>query len=89
MCGIAGFWDVAHRLDAEGAVLALRRMTRAIRHRGPDDEGYFQEPAAGIALGHRRLSVIDLSPEGHQPMVSASGRYVIVYNGEVYNHRAL
>jgi asparagine synthase (glutamine-hydrolysing) len=89
MCGITGFWDVAHRLDAERAAVALRRMTRAIRHRGPDDEGYFQDAAAGIALGHRRLSVIDLSPEGHQPMASASGRYVIVYNGEVYNHRAL
>ncbi|HXE65549.1 MAG TPA: asparagine synthase (glutamine-hydrolyzing) [Rhodanobacteraceae bacterium] len=89
MCGITGFWDVAHRLDAEYAAVALRRMTRAIRHRGPDDEGYFQDAASGIALGHRRLSVIDLSPEGRQPMVSASGRYVIDYNGEVYNHRAL
>jgi asparagine synthase (glutamine-hydrolysing) len=69
--------------------MTVRRMTRALRHRGPDDEGYFQDAAAGIALGHRRLSVIDLSPEGHQPMVSASGRFVMVYNGEVYNHRAL
>ena len=89
MCGIAGFWDVAHRFGADHAALALRSMTRAIRHRGPDDEGYFQDAACGIALGHRRLSVIDLSPEGHQPMVSASGRFVMVYNGEVYNHRAL
>ncbi len=89
MCGIAGFWDSTHHFRADDAGAVLRRMTDAIRHRGPDDEGFFQDAAAGIALGHRRLSVIDLSPEGHQPMVSASGRFVIVYNGEVYNHRAL
>ena len=89
MCGIAGFWDSTHQSRADDAGAVLRRMTRAIRHRGPDDEGFFQDPAAGIALGHRRLSVIDLSPEGHQPMVSASGRFVIIYNGEIYNHRAL
>jgi asparagine synthase (glutamine-hydrolysing) len=64
-------------------------MTDALSHRGPDDDGHFQDVAAGVALGHRRLSVIDLSPEGHQPMTSASGRYVIVFNGEVYNHRSL
>ena len=89
MCGIAGFWDPGNRLGAERAAAELRCMTRAIRHRGPDDEGYFQDAASGIALGHRRLSVVDLSPEGHQPMRSASGRFVVVYNGEVYNHRAL
>src|SRR5690348_12441710 len=89
MCGIAGFWDSTHHFRADDAGAVLRRMTGAIRHRGPDDEGFFQDAAAGIALGHRRLSVIDLSPEGHQPMASASGRFVIVYNGEVYNHRAL
>jgi asparagine synthase (glutamine-hydrolysing) len=89
MCGIAGFWDSANHFRADDAGAVLRRMTCAIRHRGPDDEGFFQDAVAGIALGHRRLSGIDLSPEGHQPMVSASGRFVIVYNGEVYNHRAL
>ena len=89
MCGITGFWDVAHRLGAEHAAVALRRMTRALRRRGPDDEGLFHDATAGIALGHRRLSVIDLSPEGHQPMVSAGGRFVMTYNGEIYNHRAL
>ena len=89
MCGIAGFWDSTHHFRADEAGAVLRRMTRAIRHRGPDDEGFFQDPVAGVALGHRRLSVIDLSPEGHQPMTSASGRFVIVYNGEVYNHRTL
>ena len=89
MCGIAGFWDAGHRLGAEGGAEILRRMTRAIGYRGPDDEGYFQQAEAGIALGHRRLSIVDLSPEGHQPMTSASGRYVMVFNGEVYNHNRL
>ncbi len=87
MCGIAGFWGLGFPRE-EGAVV-LRRMTDAIRHRGPDDEGQWLDPDAGIALGHRRLSIIDLSEEGHQPMVSASGRYVITYNGEIYNYRDL
>jgi asparagine synthase (glutamine-hydrolysing) len=64
-------------------------MTRAIAYRGPDDEGYFQDGACGVYLGHRRLSIVDLSPEGHQPMLSQSGRYMIVFNGEVYNHGRL
>jgi len=64
-------------------------MTSAIDYRGPDDAGYFQQAETGIALGHRRLSIVDLSPEGHQPMASASGRYVMVFNGEVYNHNRL
>ncbi len=89
MCGIAGFWDVAARLDAERAVAALDGMTHALRHRGPDDAGTYRVPDAGVWLGHRRLSVVDLSPEGRQPMASASGRYVIVFNGEVYNHGRL
>jgi asparagine synthase (glutamine-hydrolysing) len=89
MCGIAGFWDASHELTAEDARAVVCRMTNALHYRGPDDDGYFQDVAAGVALGHRRLSVIDLSPEGHQPMSSASGRYVIVFNGEVYNHQGL
>lgn len=89
MCGIAGFWDVAQRFDADRGMAAMDRMTRAIRHRGPDDAGSYRDRRAGLWLGHRRLSVVDLSPEGHQPMVSASGRYVMVFNGEVYNHRRL
>jgi asparagine synthase (glutamine-hydrolysing) len=89
MCGIAGFWDTRHRFGGDEGAAVLRAMTRRLRHRGPDDEGYFQEANAGLALGHRRLSIIDLSPEGHQPMVSPSGRYAMVFNGEVYNHKHL
>jgi asparagine synthase (glutamine-hydrolysing) len=64
-------------------------MTDITRHRGPDDHGHWTDPALGIALGHRRLSILDLSPEGHQPMASAGGRYLTVFNGEIYNWREL
>src|SRR5882762_9907413 len=64
-------------------------MTGALTHRGPDDLGYWFERDVGLAMGHRRLSIVDLSPAGHQPMVSASGRYWISFNGEIYNHVAL
>ena len=89
MCGIAGFWDQGGRLGAEEAARALRSMTDAVRHRGPDDEGSWFDPESGLALGHRRLSIIDLSPAGHQPMSCAQGRYRIVFNGEIYNFVAL
>jgi len=88
VCGIAGFVDPA-TAAAPGAEQAVRDMALAIAHRGPDDAGAWIDSDAGVALGHRRLAVIDLSPAGHQPMVSASGRYVISYNGEVYNYREL
>ncbi len=83
MCGITGFWS-SGGLD-ESALAVLGKMTTAIKHRGPDDMGCWSDSRVGLALGHRRLSVIDLSTEGRQPMVSASGRYVIVFNGEIYN----
>ena len=85
MCGIAGFVTRAG-LSQDWAADVLGRMTRAIAHRGPDDTGTWSDGAAGVALGHRRLSILDLSPAGHQPMLSASGRFVIIFNGEIYNH---
>jgi asparagine synthase (glutamine-hydrolysing) len=88
MCGIAGFFDArpAARATREAVVAA---MTEALRHRGPDDGGLWVDADAGIALGSRRLAIIDVSTAGHQPMVSADGRYVIAYNGEIYNHAEL
>ena len=84
MCGLVGIFG-----KGAGNEALLRAMTDSIVHRGPDDEGYWSDPDAGIAFGHRRLSILDLSPQGHQPMHSADGRWVISYNGEIYNHEAL
>ena len=90
MCGIAGYLiGAAGASTAESSEAVLLRMGQAIAHRGPDDSGVWVDAAAGIGLVHRRLSIIDLSPAGHQPMASASSRYVIVYNGEIYNYLEL
>jgi asparagine synthase (glutamine-hydrolysing) len=89
MCGIAGIFDPLATTDAQALASSLARMTAALSHRGPDDSGEWIDASAGMALGHRRLSVIDLSPAGHQPMVSHAGRYVLSYNGEVYNFARL
>lgn len=88
MCGLTGF---VGRPGGDPLAMAshARRMAAQIRHRGPDDSGEWVDATAGIALAHRRLSIIDLSAHGHQPMLSARGRYVIVYNGEIYNHAEL
>jgi asparagine synthase (glutamine-hydrolysing) len=89
VCGIAGFVDFA----GQGSLDSLRRtglsMASTLRHRGPDDEGVWVDPDARAVLAHRRLSVIDLSEAGHQPMASASGRWMLSYNGEIYNFRSL
>ena len=87
MCGVAGFMFTAQAGDS--AMAACRSMTDAITSRGPDDQGHWIDAQSGIVLGHRRLSILDLSPAGHQPMRSASGRYVVAYNGEIYNHLEL
>jgi asparagine synthase (glutamine-hydrolysing) len=84
MCGIAGLLD-----SSDTALPLLGQMLDRLAHRGPDDHGTWRDGASGMALGHRRLSIIDLSPAGHQPMLSASQRHVLVYNGEIYNHTAL
>ncbi|MBT3534048.1 MAG: asparagine synthetase B, partial [Rhodospirillaceae bacterium] len=85
MCGIAGIWRVG---GAELTDVAVA-MAQTLHHRGPDDHGVWSDPAVGVALSHRRLSIIDLSAAGHQPMASASGRYQICYNGEIYNFQLL
>lgn len=87
MCGIAGLW----KMDGAGRDLAAAAlvMADAIRHRGPDDHGVWVDAEAGLALAHRRLSILDLSPAGHQPMLSTDGRWVIVFNGEIYNYAGL
>ena len=85
MCGIGGFISYLDQTE-DSLRTTVWAMSDRLAHRGPDDSGLWVDPAAGVALGHRRLSIVDLSPAGHQPMISSCGRYVIVYNGEVYSH---
>jgi asparagine synthase (glutamine-hydrolysing) len=89
MCGIAGLltFDSAHSRHQLHDI--AEAMNSSLRHRGPDDEGVWVDADAPIALAHRRLSIVDLSPAGHQPMISSDGRFVITYNGEVYNHEEI
>lgn len=89
MCGFAGFLDPRSSLPPSELIQRVAAMNAAITPRGPDDAGEWVDADAGIALGHRRLSIMDLSPAGHQPMLSACGRYVMIFNGEVYNHHAI
>ncbi len=89
MCGITGYlWYPGHA-PGEDATAQLTAMITAIGHRGPDSQGQWVDTDAGVALGHLRLAIVDLTPAGHQPMISASERYQIVYNGEIYNHQSL
>ena len=87
MCGIAGFVGAAPRAAGGNADDIAQAMAASLEHRGPDDRGIWVDPDAGTALVHRRLSILDLSVAGHQPMVSADGRFIISYNGEVYSHQ--
>jgi len=89
MCGIAGFLDPRRRSGDNELKALAASMAGALRHRGPDAQGVWVDAGAGVALGHTRLSIIDLSPAGAQPMVSANGRFALAYNGEVYNAGAL
>lgn len=85
MCGIAGFINSSKDLGASERKALATSLHEAIAHRGPDDADIWLDPESGVTLAHRRLAIIDLSPEGRQPMASASGRYQIVFNGEIYN----
>ena len=89
MCGISGYLTLPRSRSSDQMTTEVTRMTDAIVLRGPDDSGAWVDADCGIALGHRRLSILDLSPLGHQPMSSADGRYVIVFNGEIYNFQQL
>src|SRR5262245_6965420 len=84
MCGIAGIVARRHVIDLDCVV---KGMADRARHRGPDDHGSYVE--GRVALGHRRLSIVDVSRLGHQPMISADRRYIITFNGEIYNFRDL
>lgn len=87
MCGVVGF--ITPGSDSVDPANMLETMCESLRHRGPNDRGQWIDHDAGVYFGHTRLSIIDLSPMGHQPMVSASERYVLSYNGEIYNYEAL
>ena len=89
MCGITGFWNFTNSSRRDEIISTVTRMTDIIRHRGPDDDGAWVDEREGIALGFRRLAILDLSPTGHQPMLSANERYVMIFNGEIYNYAEL
>ncbi|MGN7611801.1 asparagine synthase (glutamine-hydrolyzing) [Magnetococcales bacterium HHB-1] len=89
MCGFTGFILPKHHTFQQLLEQTIQTMTQTLKSRGPDDGGVWCDPKAGIALGHRRLAILDLSPLGHQPMISPSGRFILVYNGEVYNFKTL
>lgn len=88
MCGLAGIFYLEPR-NPESPLEYVRRMIQAQKHRGPDGEGYWRAEPGRLFLGHCRLAIIDLSPTGHQPMASGDGRYVICFNGEIYNYLEL
>jgi asparagine synthase (glutamine-hydrolysing) len=89
MCGIAGIFDRGARFSGEALQRHVRTMTERLARRGPDGSGIWLDAEAGIALGHRRLAIIDLSPTGAQPMASSDGRFVLTYNGELYNYQEI
>jgi asparagine synthase (glutamine-hydrolysing) len=89
MCGIAGYWHLDLQVDRAQSQGIVTAMTDTLVRRGPDSQGTWIDPAVGIGLGHRRLAILDLSPQGAQPMISHDGRYAIVFNGEIYNFGVL
>ncbi|MEM9543634.1 MAG: asparagine synthase (glutamine-hydrolyzing) [Cyanobacteria bacterium P01_E01_bin.42] len=89
MCGITGFWNFSATANRDRLQEIVENMAFRLYHRGPDDGGSWVDAEVNIALGHRRLSILDLSPEGHQPMLSPDDRYVLIFNGEIYNFSSL
>jgi asparagine synthase (glutamine-hydrolysing) len=89
MCGIGGVFDYGFRANPQISPELLTRMSDAMVHRGPDDAGYYIAPTGICGLTFRRLAIIDLTPAGHQPMLSPDGRFALVFNGEIYNHRTI
>jgi asparagine synthase (glutamine-hydrolysing) len=89
VCGIAGVLDPGRASSSDDLARCATSMATALEHRGPDDSGLWVEAADGLAFGHCRLAVVGLGPDGHQPMVSGAGRFVLNYNGEIYNYPAL
>ena len=89
MCGITGFCTFDNKNNFKELNNIINKMSNSLHHRGPDDKGVWIDSDNGVALGHKRLSIIDLSKSGHQPMISNNGRYVISFNGEIYNYKKL
>jgi asparagine synthetase B (glutamine-hydrolysing) len=89
MCGLAGFIDTSGEKDNQLLAAVVSEMAKTLRHRGPDDDATWTDAQTGIALGFRRLAILDLTESGRQPMHSRCERYVIVFNGEIYNHGEL
>ena len=89
MCGITGFYLLNNYSTPKESLKILENMTNTLRHRGPDASGYWSSEKDNIYLGHRRLSIIDLSKSANQPMSSSDERYIIVFNGEIYNFKKL
>lgn len=89
MCGICGIYTFDEAAGQNVFAHSVQHMTRMMIHRGPDDEGFWTSPDDHVQLGFRRLSILDLSQAGHQPMISHDGRSALVFNGEMYNYQAL
>ena len=89
MCGIAGIWDFNNSASRNTLIQEVSAMADRLHSRGPDSNGYWVDEEKGIAFSHRRLAIQDLSRNGNQPFISKSGRYVIIFNGEIYNHKLL
>jgi asparagine synthase (glutamine-hydrolysing) len=89
VCGLAGVIESSGTKRREELCTVIRDMSDSLRHRGPDDAGAWVDEAAGVGLAFRRLAIVDLSDAGHQPQLSHNGRFVLIFNGEIYNHQAL